>query len=98
MSRATDVLNDLELAAKKLGMSIEEAVSILLGTHKTHVVVQQHAAEPQPEAPAAEGNAAPAGETQSPGSSTEAGQTASGAASASADTPQPEAPAAGEAA
>ena len=61
MSRATEVLNDLELAAKKLGMSIEEAVSILLGKHPTHVVVQAHkAAEETPAAAsdAAEGQAA----------------------------------------
>ena len=58
MSRASDVLNELELAAKKLGMSIEEAVSILMGNHPTHVVVQQHATAAQKQETAAEGEQA----------------------------------------
>lgn len=58
MSRASDVLNDLEIAAHKLGMSVEEAVSVLIGKHPTHGVVQVHAADPKvpaadPKVPAA---------------------------------------------
>lgn len=45
MSRATEVMNNLELAAKKIGVSIEEAVEILLGKHPTHVVVPAPFAE-----------------------------------------------------
>lgn len=45
MSRATDVMNNLELAAKKIGVSIEEAVEILLGKHPEHVVVPAKFAE-----------------------------------------------------
>lgn len=36
MSRMSDILNRLELAAKRLGMSIEDTVLILEGKHPTH--------------------------------------------------------------
>lgn len=39
MTRVSEVLNRLELIAKKLGMSIEDAVLILEGKHPTHAVV-----------------------------------------------------------
>lgn len=39
MSRIGDLLNRLELAAKRLGVEIEEAVSILEGKHPLHMVV-----------------------------------------------------------
>lgn len=42
MSRAADALNRLELIAKKMEMSIEDALSILEGRHETHVVVQKY--------------------------------------------------------
>ena len=54
MSRTSEVLNELELAAKKLGMSIEEAVSILMGKHPHHVVAPA-AASAETEAKVAEG-------------------------------------------
>src|ERR1700679_3969306 len=37
-NRFQTVMNDLELAAKKLEISIEDAVAILLGKHPTHQV------------------------------------------------------------
>ena len=39
MSRVQDILNRIELVAKKLEMSIEDAVAILEGKHPTHTVV-----------------------------------------------------------
>ena len=45
MSRSGDVLNRLELVAKKLGMSIEEAVSILENAHPHHRVIPKETSE-----------------------------------------------------
>ena len=41
-SRVAEVLNRIELIAKKLEMSVEDAISILEGKHPTHVVVQKY--------------------------------------------------------
>ena len=41
-SRVQEILNRIELVAKKLEMSIEDAVSILEGRHPTHTVVQKY--------------------------------------------------------
>lgn len=78
MSRMTDVLNDLELAAKKLGISIEDAVLILMGKHPTHCVVQAHAADLPPVEAAPVGNAsgaAPDAEGSAAGGTTAGAET-----------------------
>jgi phage-related minor tail protein len=64
MSRLSDVTNKLELAAKKLGMTIEEAVDVLLGIHKTHTVVQAHATLAQKVAEETKVAAAPSSEPE----------------------------------
>lgn len=48
MNRVEKLLNDIELAAKKLEISVEDAVAILLGTSSTHKVVQTHVAVENP--------------------------------------------------
>ena len=80
MSRLSAVINDLELGAKRLGMSIEDAVLILLGKHPTHSIT----AQVKVEVPV--GNAAPVPETQSSGSSTATAQTVAPVEGASAET------------
>ena len=54
MSRASEVMNNLELAAKALGMGIEDAVDILRGKHPTYTIVPAEFAKALAE-PAAEG-------------------------------------------
>jgi hypothetical protein len=84
MSRIQEVINSLELAAKKLGMSVEEAVSILLGKHPTHVVVQAHAQTEETNAKVAENNAASAQAAQVAGAPGNVSGAATGAATSAA--------------
>lgn len=59
MSRMSDLLNRIELVAVKLGMSIEEAVSILEGKHPTHQIKQVLAPVENPTVGAATSNLTP---------------------------------------
>lgn len=52
MSRLSDAINRLELVAKKMEMSIEEALSVLEGGSITHKVVQTHELVPVKATPA----------------------------------------------
>ncbi len=82
MSRLNDIINRLELIAKKMEMSIEDAVAVLEGKHPTHVVVQKYKeVEGQAENPTASG-------------ATSSSQTNS-TSTASPVTPTPPAPSAG---
>lgn len=42
MSRLQDAINRLELVARKMEMSIEDALLVLEGRHPTHVVTQKY--------------------------------------------------------
>ncbi len=48
MSRTAQALNRLELAARKLGMSVEDALSILEGQHPAHIVTVRPASAQEP--------------------------------------------------
>jgi hypothetical protein len=42
MNKVEALLNRIELTAKKLEMSVDDAISVLEGRHPTHIVVQKY--------------------------------------------------------
>jgi hypothetical protein len=56
LSRTQAIMNRIELVAKKLGMTIEDAVSILEGKHDTHAITQKYRAVENPTEAAGQSN------------------------------------------